>query len=112
MLCYHSIWKHMRKVTTRCIEKRAVIELTNHLERHIENIVKQSEIELKRLNYLRKKQGVYNKKRIDRDCIVNVIKNINQDQYSLLPKKAGGTKKREKEKNRQLQEVNFLTEVT
>lgn len=93
MLHYHSIWKHMRKITKKEIEKRATIELVIYLENQIEKITRQSEIELEKQNKLRKKQGIHQKARIDPNSLKKAINFINLKGHCQSPKKAGGIKK-------------------
>ena len=112
MFHWHQIWKHMRKITKREVEKRAVMEIIDFFEPQIDAVIKQSTIELEKLNELRKLQGLDSKVRIDRDCIKNAIKNINSNEYSFLSKKTGGIlKKKEKAIEKHPQKENVFSEV-
>lgn len=82
----------MRKLTNREIEKRAVMELITYFEKQVERVILQSKIELTKLNKMKRIQGIYQKTRIDKDCIVNAIKSINSNKHSSLLQKAGGEK--------------------
>jgi len=95
-ICSYTIWKEMKRYSDREIEKRAVIELTNYLEKMIEKITNQTKLELKKLNEYRKIQGIYQKSRIDEYCVQNAIKSINSKQYSSVQKKHGGVLKERK----------------
>lgn len=85
MLHWHSIWKHMRKLTNREIEKRAVWELLSYLEDLIERVIQQCEVELQEQNKRRELQGLYKKARIDGNCVQDAIKTINSKEHSNLP---------------------------
>jgi len=61
------------------IEKMAVMELIIYLENQVDEITKQSVKELQQLNKLRKIQGLYLKNRIDRTCISQAIKHLNNE---------------------------------
>lgn len=113
MLHWHQIWKHMRKLTGKEIEKRALMEIINYFEDQIDVVIKQSVIELDKINELNKIQGLEIKKRIDRKCIRGAIKTINSNNYSYLPEKTGGKlEKKEKINEKHLPKKDFFTEVT
>lgn len=85
MFHWYSVWKIMRKLTNKQIEKRAVMELITYFEKQVEKVIIQSKIELSKLNRAKRSQGIYQKTRIDKDCIVNAIKTINSNEHSSLP---------------------------
>lgn len=89
MLHWRQIWTHMRKLTKREIEKRAVMEIINHFEPQIDAVIKQSVVELERINDLKEIQGLHQKVRIDQDCIKKAIKTINSNDDVDSPKKGG-----------------------
>jgi len=94
MVCWFPICKRMRNRTGRKVEKRAVFELVDYIEGHIDRIILQVVAEHERLNDLRESQGIYQKVMIDCECVRNAIKTINSQSYSLLPEKAGGNNNR------------------
>ena len=96
MLHWHQIWKRMRKLTKKEIEKRAIMEVIDYFEPQIDAVIKQSAVELDKLNECRIAQSMDPKIRIDQYCIKNAIKTINSKNDSHLPKKAGGTIRKEK----------------
>jgi len=75
----HPLLKHMHELTGISIEKMAVMELIIYLEDQVNEITKQSVEELQQLNKLRKLQGLYLKNRIDRTCISQAIKHLNEE---------------------------------
>jgi len=77
----------MRKITKKEIEKRALIELVIYLEKQIEKITRQSEIELEKQNKLRKNQGIHQKARIDPNSLKKAINLINLKGHCQSPKK-------------------------
>jgi hypothetical protein len=100
MLHWHQVWKHIRKLTNRDVEKGAIIELYNDIENRTDNIIHQSIIEFDSLNTNRIKQGLPEKVRIDRECIQRAIKSINNDILTSLSERTGGIIQKEKgEKN-------------
>ena len=111
MFHWHQVWKHMRMITNKDIEKRAIWELIDYFENQIDAVIKQSLIELNKLNELKQIQGLDPKARIDRDCIRNAIKTINSDYYSAMPEDIGGVIKREEKNEKHSQNLNVLTEV-
>ena len=76
MLHWYPVKELMHKLTGLNVEKGAVFELTNHFEEQMEKVIVQSKKELEKLNNLKEIQGLYQKNRIDRDCIRNAIKII------------------------------------
>lgn len=102
----------MRQLTDRKIEKRAVFELVNYIEDHIDEIILQSAEELDKLNEMRKIQGVYQKVMIDQYCVQNAIKIINSYSFSFLPEQGGGESQEKKENiSKHSQVRDALTEV-
>lgn len=90
MFHWHQIWTQMRKITNKEIEKRAIMEVIDYFEFQIDAVIKQSAIELDKLNECRVAQSLDPKIRIDQYCIKNAIKTINLKNDSHLPNKAGG----------------------
>ena len=93
MLHWRQIWSHMRSLTRREIEKRAVMEIINYFEPQIDAVIKQSVLELDKINELKEIQGLHQKVRIDQDCIKKAIKTINSNGDFDSPKKGGNEKK-------------------
>jgi hypothetical protein len=87
----------MRRITKKEIEKRAIMEIINYFEQQIDAIIKQSVIELRKINELKKIQGLQTKKRIDQDCVRNAIKTINNNGHSSPSERTGGKIKKETE---------------
>ena len=111
MFHWNQIWKHMRMMTNRDIEKRAIWELIGYFENQIDLVIKQSVIELNKLNRLNEIQGLDPKVRIDKECVRNAINTINSDGYSSMSQGAGGMLKRERNFEKHSQNLNVLTEV-
>ena len=111
MFHWHQTWKHMHKITKKVLEKRAVMEIINYFEPQIEAIIRQSVVELNKINELKKIQGLHTKKRIDQDCIKNAIKTINNNGHSSVSKQTGGMIPKEK-RNEKHPKKDALTEVT
>lgn len=112
-LHWYTIWRHIREITGKNVEKRALIELIIYFENQIDKVIHQSVKELYKLNELKKIQGLYPKKRIDKTCIWNAIKTLNSNEHSILSEKTGGTlEKKEKKSKKHLPKNDFLTEVT
>ena len=88
----------MRKITKREIEKRAVMEIINYFEPQIDSVIKQSVVELEKINDLKEIQGLHPKIRIDQDCIRNAIKTLNSNS-DYESQKNGGKYKKIGEKN-------------
>lgn len=113
MIPWYSLWKHMHTVTGKPVEKRAIIEIVSYYEDQIEKVIRQSEIELELLNERRKIQGLYQKNRIDHECIRNAIKTINPSANSFPSEKTGGMiSKQEQNHEKHLKKEDILTEVT
>lgn len=90
MLPWYTIWKHMRHISGKDIERRAVLELILFCEDIIEKITHQSVIELENLNRLKEMQGLYQKKRIDEICVKNAVKHLCNEGHPLNRRKTGG----------------------
>ena len=90
MLHWHPIKELMHDLTELCIEKSAVFELTTYFEEEIKMVILQSKKELEKLNQFKKIQGLYQKSRIDRDCIKNAIKTIKQKNNTQPESKDSG----------------------
>ena len=107
------VWKHMRKLTGKDIEKRAVMELVTYVEKLMDKVIIQSTKEMEQLNENKKIQGIYQKCRITDEAIKRAIKTINASEYPLLSEMTGGTTpKNTKKIETNLKEENILTEVT
>jgi len=111
MFHWNQIWKHMRMITNKDIEKRAIWELIDYFETQIDAVIKQSVIELNILNKLNEIQGLDPKSRIDKECIRNAIKTLNSDGYSSMSERTGGITKREENFEKHSQKLNVFTEV-
>ena len=111
MFHWNQIWKHMRMITNKDIEKRAIWELIDYFETQIDLVINQSVIELNKLNKLNEIQGLDAKSRIDKECVRNAIKTINSDDYSLMSERTGGNIKREEKFEKHSQNLNVLSEV-
>ncbi len=109
MFHWNQVWKHMRMITNKDIEKRAIWELIMYFEKQIDLVIKQSLIELDKLNQLNELQGLDPKSRIDKYCVRNAIKTINSDDYSSVSEGIGGILEREEKFEKQY--LNALTEV-
>lgn len=90
MLHWNQVWKHMRDLTKRDIEKRAVMEFICYFEKLIDRIILQSVKELDKKNKLYKIHGLKQKQRIDSECIRYAINTINSNGHSSLSKRTGG----------------------
>ena len=105
----YSIWKRMRELTKRKIEKRAVFEIVNFIEEQVDKIILQSLKEFDDLNKARESQNMHKKVVLDAHCVKRAIKNIYSNNYYILPERAGGDEGEEdKEENKHSQ---FLREV-
>ena len=111
MFHWNQIWKHMREITDRDIEKRAVWELIMYFEDQIDAVIKQSLIELDKLNELNEIQGLDPKSRIDKYCVRNAIKTINSEDYSNMSEETGGNIEKKEKFEKHSQNLNALTEV-
>jgi len=100
----------MRHLTDREVEKRAVMELIDYFEPQIDTVIKQSVVELAKMNEIKKIQGLASKVRIDQDCVKNAIKTINSNGHSSLSEKTGGMVQKEEnriEKHSQIKDVSM-----
>lgn len=111
MFHWNQIWKHMRSITHKDIEKRAIWELIGYFENQIDLVIKQSVTELNNLNKLNKIQGLDQKSRIDKECIRNAINTIIANGYCSTSAGTGIITKRERTFEKHLQHLNPLTEV-
>lgn len=110
MLHWHQVWRYMYEVTGKEVEKRAVMELIANIEFQVNAIVKQSMIELQKLNELRRIQKICPKERIDEDCIRRAIKTLNTGAYPIMSERTGGNKE-QNEKDTRSNEENKSSEV-
>lgn len=101
----------MQMITNKDIEKRAIWELIDYFETQIDAVIKQSLIELDKLNELKEIQGIDTKSRIDKYCVRNAINAINSDDYSSASEGIGGILKRGGKFEKHSQNLNALTEV-
>ena len=92
MLYWNQVWKHMRSVTGREVEKRAVSEFITYFEKQIDMVIRQSVKELDRKNNLEEVQGVRQMCRIDRECVRRAIKNIYNNGNGKASERTGGNK--------------------
>ncbi len=111
MFHWNQIWKHMRTMTNRDIEKRAIWELIDYFENQIDLVIKQSVIELNNLNKLNKIQGLDPKSRIDKECVRNAINSINSGSYYSMPRGTEGIAKRERNFEKHSKNLSALPEV-
>lgn len=109
MIYWNTLHKYIHRVTNKEVERRASIELADFLEKQVKNLVNQIGNMHNHLNKQREKQKLYTKKRIDKDCVEEVIKNLSLNNIIELPEKAGGKKEEKRKKNMQTPEKN-LTE--
>jgi len=103
------VWKHMRDLTERDIEKRAVMEVICYFEEQINLVIRQSAEELDEKNKLNEIQGLKQKQRIDQGCIRNAIKVINDNGHPSLSERTGGTIQKVKKESKKHSQEN--TEV-
>ena len=102
MIHWNPLKELVHELTGLPIEKPAIFELTNYFEEQIKTVILQSKEELDALNQLKAIQGLYQKNRIDRDCIRNAIKTLKRNTDSLPPEKGQEGDKR-KEENSEVQ---------
>ena len=95
MLYWAQVWKHMHDLTKRDIEKRAVMEFIYYFEEQMNMVISQSVKELDKRNKFYVVQGLKKKHRIDRYCIKNAIKTINNNGHSSVSERTGGKSKKE-----------------
>lgn len=111
MFHWNQIWKHMRTMTNKDIEKRAIWELIGYFENQIDLVIKQSVVELNSLNKLNKIQGLDPKSRIDKECVRNAINTIISNSYCSMSGGTGIIAKRERNFEKHSQNLNAFTEV-
>jgi hypothetical protein len=99
MLHWMQVWKHMRDLTERDIEKRAVMEVICYFEEQMNMVIRQSAEELDKRNELNEIQGLKQKQRIDQGCIRDAIRTINDNGHSSLSGRTGGMIQKVKKKN-------------
>ena len=97
MLHWYPIKQLIHQLTGLPVENSAIIELTIYFEEEIKKIVLQSKEELEKINSLKEIQGLYQKNRIDKDCVKNAIKTLNTKKDSDLTQKCVGSVKEKKE---------------
>jgi hypothetical protein len=110
LIYWNTIHNYLHKKLNLEIERRASITLADYLEKQIKTLVDQIGNMHNQLNIQREKQKIYTKKRIDKDCVEEVIKNISLENIIELPEKAGGNKKEKRKKNLQSPERNLTEE--
>lgn len=111
MFHWYQIWRRMRELTNKEIEKRAVMEIINFFEPQINAVINQSAIELEKTNKLNEMQGLPKKKRIDHDSIKKAIKTINLNGHMQLPTEGAGDDIEGKGKNNlHMPKVDFSSE--
>lgn len=101
----HAVWRRMRQLTGKKIEKRAVFELVAHVERHVDALIRRSMEAFSALNEARRVQGLRQKVMIDGVCVAHAIKNMYADSIYIMPEKGGGDRKErgdEEERHSQL----------
>jgi len=84
MLHWHQILRHVHELTGKEIEKRAIAEIICYFEPQIDTLIHQCSEELNNLNEHKRLQGLYQKSRIDRECIQRAIKVLNSSRH-LFP---------------------------
>ena len=97
MLRWSQVWRYMRSLTGRDIEKRAVMEFINYFEGQMELVVRECVRVLDRRNRFYRIQGLREKRRIDGECMVEAIKNISGGANPSMPGRAGGRERGEGE---------------
>jgi hypothetical protein len=93
MLHWLQVWKHMRDLTDRAVEKRAVMEFICYFEEQMNMVISLSAKELEKRNKMSEVQGLKKKQRIDMACVREAIKTINSNGHSSMPGRAGGIRK-------------------
>ena len=86
----------MHDLTNSDIEKRAVVELISYFEGQMDLLAEEIKKELEKKNAFYEVQGLKKKHRIDRECVRNAIKSINNKTNSSLSKRTGGNLPRAK----------------
>jgi hypothetical protein len=84
MFHWNPIKDLIHEITGKHVEKSAIFELSSYIEEEMKKVIQQSNVELDKLNDLKKIQGLYQKNRIDRDCIKNAIKTLNKGTVSPM----------------------------
>ena len=79
--------------TKKQVTQGYVFHLAEYLEDYTKKIIKFSEKELEKQNEKRRIQGIYQKQRINEDCLKDIIIFINLNNNGFLPEEAGGAKK-------------------
>jgi hypothetical protein len=95
MLYWKQVWKQMRDLTDKEIEKRAVMEFICYFEEQMNMVISQSVKELKKRNRNSAIQGLRKGERIDSECVRNAIKTINNNGHSSVSERTGGKSKKE-----------------
>jgi hypothetical protein len=98
MLYWKQVWKHMRDLTCREIEKRAVMEFICYFKEQMNMVISQSAKELDKRNRFHSIQGLRQCQRIDSECVRDAIKTINNNGHSSMLERAGGKEPKEREK--------------
>jgi len=83
----------MREISNAEIEKRAIMHIIDYFEPQIDAVIKQSIEEHKKLNELKKIQGLYVKNRIDKKCVENAINTLKEKGYFSVQENGGKRKK-------------------
>jgi len=109
MFHWHQVWKHMRDLTNRDIEKRAVMEFIYYFEEQIDMVISQSARELNKRNELYRVHKLKQKQRIDSECVREAIKTINNNGHSSLSERTGGVIQKVKKESKKHSQEN--TEV-
>ena len=78
--------------TKKQVTQEFIFHLAEYLEDYTKKIIKLSEKELEKQNEQRRIQGLYQKQRINEDCLKDIIIFINLNSNGFLPEKAGGKK--------------------
>jgi len=104
MLYWYQVWKYMHDLVGVNIEKRAVMEFICYFEGQMDLVIKQSVKELDKRNRLNGVQGLRKKQRIDRECVREAIKTINNGGYSSMSDRTGGKSLKETEYEKHSQE--------
>jgi len=103
MLYWNQVWRRVHELAGVHIEKRAVMEVIWYAEEQIDLVIKQSMKELERKNKFCETQGLRQKQRIDRGCVMDAIKSINNNGHSFPSERTGG-KTREAKTDKHSQE--------
>lgn len=79
--------------TKKQVTQGYIYHLAEYLEDYTKKLVKLCDKELEKQNEKRMIQGLYQKQRINEDCLKDTIILINLNCNGFSPEKAGGTKK-------------------